>query len=112
MYLESQENPLTQPQDPATVALTGELASVLLLAAILALPVSIGLLRLYRRAVITSMHARAKERTTSPPETSTSGNQPGKAVSDLPVIDRASSRMAGSAAADLSTLLRAPWGAA
>lgn len=84
------------------------------LAAIVALPVSIGLLRRYRRAVITSMHDRVEERTAGPlpPETSTSPNESGQTVSDLPVIDRASSSMAGPPAADFSTLLRAPWQAA
>jgi hypothetical protein len=115
MYVDSQENSLTQPQDPGTVALTGEPAAILLLAAILALPVSIGLLRLYRRAVTTSMHNRARERTAgSPsPETLTSPDQLGQTVSDLPIIDRDTSTMAKQSAEDLkSTLLRAPWRAA
>ena len=114
MYLESQENPLTQPQNPGTVALTGELSAVLLLAAIVALPVSLGLLRRYRHAVIASMHERAKERMAGslPPEASTLPEVPGQSVSDLRTIDRASSSMAGPSAAHLATLLRAPWQAA
>src|SRR5215213_9411069 len=114
MYLESQEYPLTQPHDPGTVALTGELSAVLLLAAIVALPVSIGLLRRYRQAVIASMHERAKERMAGSltPEASTLPEEPGQSVSDLQIIDRASSSMVGPSAAHLATLLRATWQAA
>jgi hypothetical protein len=39
--------------------LTGQLPFILLLATILALPISLGLLRLYRRAVVRSMRATA-----------------------------------------------------
>jgi hypothetical protein len=69
---------LTQPQDPGTVALTGQPAAILLLAAILALPVSIALLRRYRRAVLRSMRARADQQTAKsvPPETPASPSRP------------------------------------
>lgn len=102
---------LTQPQEPTTVALTGLPILILLLAAILALPVSIGLLKLYRRAVLTSMHARANQRTVGPvpSETSTSPNRPTQTTSDLPVTDRASSATPGPAEDLHSKLLRAPW---
>jgi hypothetical protein len=110
MILGFQQNPLTQPQDPGTVALTGEPAAILLLAAILAWPISIGLLRLYRRAVLTSMDASANQRGVEPvaPETSTSSNRSAQITSGPP-IDRVSSVTAGAAENLNSTLLRAPW---
>lgn len=110
MILGFQQNSLTQPQDPGTVALTGEPAAILLLAAILAWPISIGLLRLYRRAVLTSMDASANQRGVEPvaPETSTSSNRSAQITSGPP-IDRASSVTAGAAENLNSTLLRAPW---
>jgi hypothetical protein len=110
MILGFQQNSLTQPQDPGTVSLTGEPAAILLLAAILAWPISIGLLRLYRRAVLTSMDASANQRGVEPvaPETSTSSNRSAQITSGPP-IDRVSSVTAGAAENLISTLLRAPW---
>jgi hypothetical protein len=110
MILGFQQNSLTQPQDPGTVALTGEPAAILLLAAILAWPISIGLLRLYRRAVLTSMDASANQRGVEPvaPETSTSSNRSAQITSGPP-IDRVSSVTAGAAENLNSTLLRTPW---
>jgi hypothetical protein len=83
---------LTQPQDPGTVALTGQPAAILLLAAILALPVSIALLRRYRRAVLRSMRARADQQTAKsvPPETPASPSRPTDAGPDLPTLSHAS----------------------
>lgn len=46
-------------QDPVTLALTGALPFVVLLAAALAFPVSLALLRLYRRAVLRAMRESA-----------------------------------------------------
>ena len=110
MILGFQQNSLTQPQDPGTVALTGEPAAILLLAAILAWPISIGLLRLYRRAVLKSMHASANQRTAElvRPGTSTSSNRSAQITSGPP-IDRVSSVTAGAAENLNSTLLRTPW---
>src|SRR5918993_3885582 len=110
MILGFQQNSLTQPQDPGTVALTGEPAAILLLAAILAWPISIGLLRLYRRAVLTSMDASANQRGIEPvaPETSTSSNRSAQITSGPP-IDRASSVTAGGAGKFYFPLPPAPW---
>jgi hypothetical protein len=52
-------------QDPVTVALTGQLPFVLLVAAALALPVSFFLLWIYRRAVVRSMRARSAAATSA-----------------------------------------------
>jgi hypothetical protein len=46
--------------DPTTLALTGALPGVLIGGALLALPVSLLLLWLYRRAVLRSMNAAAR----------------------------------------------------
>ena len=46
---------MTEPSDPVTVALTGQLPFYLLLAGVLTWPIAIGLLRLYTRAVRRSM---------------------------------------------------------
>lgn len=104
---------MTETYDPGTVALTGLPLSILVLAAPLALVVSIGLLTLYRRAVFRSMRARANPRTTKPAplETSTPPGQPTQETAlDLSVLDHASSITVGSAAEALySNLLRAPW---
>jgi hypothetical protein len=106
---------LTQPQDPGTVALTGEPSSILVLATIVALPVSIALLWLYRRAVLKSMRTHVSSRTVEPLplETSTSANQPAQRTPDLPILDHASPTTAGPEASVLySSLLRVPWRAA
>jgi hypothetical protein len=106
---------LTQPNDPGTVALTGEPASILLLAAILALPVSLALLRRYRRAVLRSMRARADQQTAKsvPPENPTSPSRPTDAAPDLPTLSHASPTTARPETNALySRLLRLPWRAA
>ncbi len=50
---------MSEAADPVTVALTGQLSFLLLLAAVLTWPVSLGLLRLYTRAVRRSMRTKA-----------------------------------------------------
>lgn len=50
---------MSEPADVLTLALTGALPFILLSAAVLAWPASLGLLSLYRRAVLRSMRARA-----------------------------------------------------
>ncbi|HEY7611815.1 MAG TPA: hypothetical protein VH764_02375 [Gemmatimonadales bacterium] len=50
---------MATPTDPTTLALTGQLPAILILATSLALPISLLLLRLYRRAVLRSMRAGA-----------------------------------------------------
>src|SRR5829696_5902766 len=106
---------LTQPQDPGTVALTGEPPLILVLAALAALPVSIALLWRYRRAVLRSMRTHVSSRTVEPlpVETSTSANRPAQRTPDLPILDHASPTTAGPEATVLySSLLRIPWRAA
>lgn len=101
--------------DSTTVALTGQPTFVLLLAAALALPASIGLLKLYRRAVLRSMRTRANSRATGPVplEAFAPPNQPMQTAPDLSVLDHASPVTAVPATEGLhSNLLRAPWRAA
>ena len=106
---------MTRANDPVTLALTGALPFILILAPALALPVSIGLLKLYRRAVLKSMLARANPRMTGagPPEASAPSDQPVRGRLGFAILDRASSITAGPVAKALySTVLRAPWRAA
>lgn len=51
---------MTAATDPTTLALTGQLPAILIAATVLALPTSLVLLRLYRRAVLRSMRAGAR----------------------------------------------------
>ena len=69
--------------DALTVALTGQLFLVLVIAAILALAASLYLLRRYRRAVIKSMRRRTQSDIGTPtgylpPESRTSRATPGR----------------------------------
>src|SRR5580700_6453204 len=50
---------MTGTHDPITLALTGQLPFIVLVAALLALPLSFFLLWLYRRAVLRSMRSRS-----------------------------------------------------
>jgi hypothetical protein len=106
---------MTQATDPGAGNLPGQLYLILLVATPLALVVSIGLLKLYRRAVLRSMRARADSPATEPAplEISTPSNQPVQTAPNLSVLDHASPITVGTAAAALySDLLRAPWRAA
>jgi hypothetical protein len=101
-----------QAADPGASNLPGELLSILLLATALALPASIGLLKLYRRAVLRSMRGRADSPAIEPGllKASTPPNQSVQTAPDLSVLDRTSHIALGPAAASLySNLLRSPW---
>lgn len=106
---------MTQVTDPITRALTGLLPFILFLAAVLALPISISLLRLYRRAVLRSMRTRASLSAIDPApiDTSAPAHRPMPTALDFTVLDRASPITTGPAAGALySEVLRAPWRAA
>ena len=102
--------------DPVTVALTGQLPFVILLAAALALPVSRTLLWFYRRSVLKSMRATAdrfrrdapvEDRSLPPPA------QTRAARVDLAMLEPGATTAVSAAAAALHTeALRAPWRAA
>jgi hypothetical protein len=101
--------------DTVTVFLTGGVFFVLVVAAVLALPISFGLLRFYRRAVLRSMSARANSRTTEPAssETPAPTNQLVRSTPDISVLNHNSSIRIGPAAeAVYSDLLGSPWRAA
>jgi hypothetical protein len=103
--------PLSPATDSVTLDLIGLAPFVLILAAALALPVSAGLLRLYRRAVLASMRARTNPRTTEPPPPNAPPppDAPRRARLDLAVLDHASPAGVGTAAEALySGVLRAP----
>jgi hypothetical protein len=101
---------MTGATGSGTGILPGQLLAILLLATVFTLPVSMGLLRLYRRAVLRSMRARADSRAIESPETFTSPNGPAQTVPDLVVLDHASFIAVGPTAEGIySRLLRDPW---
>lgn len=96
----------------AGLNLSGKLGVILLLAAGLALPVSFGLIWLYRRTVLRSMRTRASSLTTEfvPLVTATPPRQPMQASPDLTVVDSASFITTDPAAETLyAEVLHAPW---
>ena len=105
--------------DPVTLALTGQMPLILLLAAVLALPVSLCLLKLYHRAVLRSMNARAAGPRPAPaaPGPPAAGLPPlpspaggGAPEFTITVLDHASSLPAGPEAEALNAdVLRRPW---
>ena len=95
--------------------LPGLMLFILLVAVPLAFLVSIGLLRLYRRAVFRAMRTRANLGLTEsvPLETSAIPQEPVQTVLDITDLDSVSGITTGSAAGGLYTnLRRAPWRAA
>ena len=106
---------MTQAPDPVTVALTGQLPFILLLAAALALPVSVVLLKLYRRAVLRFMRIFTDPSGTksASPEASIPPDPPLQRPLTLSVLDHTSSITAGPGAEALySGVLCVPWQAA
>src|ERR1700674_791096 len=57
---------MTPATDPTVLALTGRLPAILIFATVLALPTSVGLLTLYRRAVLRSMASRTSPQLAAP----------------------------------------------
>ena len=93
--------------DPTTLAITGALPSVLLVGALLALPASLLLLWLYRRAVLRSMHATARGGdVTAKVRAAAAG--PARALN----IAFADARSVPDAAPGTRDAMRAPWRAA
>jgi hypothetical protein len=94
--------------DPTTIALTGTLPGVLIGGALLALPASLLLLWLYRRAVLRSMNAAARggDATAKLRTTALAGSA--RALN----IAFADARSAASAAPETRRILRGPWYAA
>jgi hypothetical protein len=100
---------IIQVADSAPSLLPGMLLSILLLATVLALLASFGLLTLYRRAVLGSMRARSEARTDegAPPVTS---GRPAQTEPDLAVLDRDSPITSAAPAETLySEALYGPW---
>ncbi len=103
---------LIQASNPAAESMNGPIALVVLLALALVLPISFGLIWLYRRAVLKSMRARASSLTNEPDPlvTSSSPHQPAQSSPELSVVDAASRIPTGAGAAALyAEVLRAPW---
>lgn len=100
--------------DPVIVALTGQLPFVVIAAAVIALPVSLLLLRLYRRAVLKSMRARGGGAATAAHRAgATYGALPAELQSaelKIDILDARSAPAAPSAAAALHVMaLHAQW---
>ncbi|HEX6829381.1 MAG TPA: hypothetical protein VF104_10425 [Burkholderiales bacterium] len=85
-------------QDPVTVALTGALPFVVLLAAALAFPVSLVLLRLYRRAVLRAMRESAAPAGTAARQPAPPATPGRRAPLSLTVLDLAREAEGGEAA--------------
>ncbi|HEY3040512.1 MAG TPA: hypothetical protein VGJ66_17375 [Pyrinomonadaceae bacterium] len=101
-----------QTAEPARANLTGILLFILMLGVILSVPVSMGLIWLYRRAVLKSMRAGARPLTgeAPPPLNITSPEQSRQKSPELAIVDRASSSPTTAAAKDLyAQTLRGPW---
>ncbi len=104
---------VVQADDTGTGNATyGSAGFVLLLAALLALPISFGLAWLYRRGILKSMRTGADTRPPQfvPPEDSTLLNQLGQTVPEISVVDYDVTIATGAGAETLySKLLRDPW---
>jgi hypothetical protein len=101
-----------QAADPAPSLLPGMLIFILLVATVLALLASFGLLRLYRRAVLRSMGARSRPRADEHvfSDTPAASGLPVRAEPDLAVLDRDTAIAPGAPAETLySEALYAPW---
>ena len=94
--------------DPTTLALTGALPGVLLGGALLALPVSLLLLWLYRRAVLRSMNAAARGGDATAKMRAASVAGPANALN----IAFADARSVPDAVPGTRDVMRAPWRAA
>jgi hypothetical protein len=97
--------------DPWTLTLTGMLPFILLTSAALTFPISFGLIRLYRRAVIASMRSSAAPEAVPPPiERSAPPLLPGNSLPG-PKIAYAACGSASAKAADVLgwAAWRAPW---
>ena len=106
---------MTQVTDPVILALTGQLPFVLLMAAALAWPISLGLLKLYRRTVLRSMRTSVNPPASAPVpvKAGTPATRPVQTALALSILDYHSSMTAGSVVEALfSDVLRAPWRAA
>ena len=97
---------------PITNNLPGLVLFILIIAVALAFLASIGILRLYRGAVLRAMRIRAGSEPV-PLETSVISQEPVQAALNIAVINSAAGMPAGSARENLYTdILRGPWRAA
>jgi hypothetical protein len=105
---------VTPNSDSITNNLPGLVLLILIIAVPLAFFVSIGLLGLYRRAVLRTMGTRANIGPTEPVllETSTLPQEPVQTPLNIVILEATSSRTASSPEDLYTSLLRAPWRAA
>ena len=94
--------------DPTTLAITGELPAVLLGGVLLALPASLLLLWLYRRAVLRSMNTAARGGDATAKMRATALAGPARALN----IAFADARSVADAVPETRSVMRGPWNAA
>ena len=100
---------LSQTSDPETVNLNGPLFLTLLLGVVFSLPISAGLIWLYRRAVRKSMRARVSPATAETQDLP-GPNHPGGALPQLAIADRSADNVMTAEAKTLfAEVLRARW---
>ena len=89
--------------DPTTLALTGQLPFILSTGAILALPLSFLLLRLYRQAVLKRMNRRSEKPHGPPNSAAALQREPGEKPGGLKlnIVDAATEQAAGQAGESL-----------
>lgn len=104
---------MSQRFDPLTVALTGQFPLVLVVSALLALVVSLFLLRRYRRAVIRSMRRRSRSEILEPKGflPAEPDHKPPKAPLSFSVVTRDSenTKIGGAAKQLYNRAMRGPW---
>jgi hypothetical protein len=105
---------LIQATEPGTSNLPGQVILTLLVAAVLAFPVSLALLALYRRAVLRSMGDRADSWAfeNEPPESTAPPGQPMQTVPAVSFDHESTAAQGGGAENLYSNLLHRPWRAA
>ena len=99
-----------RPAHADPLAVTGWTLSTLFLAALLALPLSVGLLSFYRRAVVKSMRSRVRNSPGEPPGVSNSAKEPNSAIPEFVTMDHLSAAaLPAEARRLLSDLTISPW---
>ena len=106
---------MSEASDPVTIALTGQLAFVLITSALLALLLSLACLAVYKRAVIRAMRRRASGSDVHPTQgpTTDSAGVPGQGPLSINISTRSLNALGASATSSLfNQARRRPWEAA
>ena len=106
---------MSEASDPVTIALTGQLAFVLITSALLAFLLSLACLAVYKRAVIRAMRRRASGSDVHPTQgpTTDSAGVPGQGPLSINISTRSLNALGASASSSLfNQARRRPWEAA